>query len=334
MKKRKSKLLKLSFEVFGVLIGSISTLASSCSLTSNLTDSNNDSGESSDSNKVSTNSTLSDQNIELNIETINNLKNWNLYPSNIKDYQANLQNLIYSKNANFIDLNTGLIYDLTSTENINSLTSQYKKANPNASQEEINNQIEIYQTTTNLLYLQVAPEIITYWYAVLHVIDVNNYSKWNLDQWWIQNTNLWTSNNYLNSKYLFYIQNYYDKQNPIPISTKTQMVNDFETIYGQDSVFGYYDIKDLNKFTNLRLDNSLSISQKLNNQNYQNYNYYNLLAKLNELVNSKIFDDRSYTKFLNLNDKNNLIAIKKYVPNLIDEINQFQLAYKKYFEFN
>lgn len=183
MKKIKSKFLKLSLVGFGVVIGSISALASSCSLTSNLTPSNNGSGGSSDSNKISTNSNLNSQNIELNIETINNLKNWNLYPSNIENYQTNLQSLIYSKNANFIDLNTGLIYDLTSPENINSLTSQYKKANPNASQDDIHKQIQIYQTTTNLLYLQVAPQTVTYWYSILNVIDANNYEKWNLKDW-------------------------------------------------------------------------------------------------------------------------------------------------------
>lgn len=272
MKKIKSKLPKLSLLVFGVLIGSISALASSCSLTSNLTASSNGSGEPSD-NKVSTNLNLNSQNIELNIETINNLKNWNLYPSNIKNYQTNLQSLIYSKNANFIDLNTGLIYDLTSPENINSLTSQYKKANPNASQDDIDKQIQIYQATTNLLYLQVAPQTVTYWYSVLNVIDANNYEKWNLKDWDI---NI---------------------------------------------------IEQLQKFTNLTLDRSLNSGERLDNQNYQNYNYYNLLTKINELVNSKIFDDPNYTKFLNDNDKANITAIKKYVPDLIDEIQQFQQAY-------
>lgn len=273
MKKRKSKLLKLSFGVFGVLIGLISTLASSCSLTSNLTDSNNDSGESSDSNKVSTNSNLSNQNIELNIETINNLKNWNLYPSNIKNYQTNLQSTLYSKNANFIDLNTGLIYDLTSTENINSLTSQYKKANPSATQDDIEKQIQIYQTTTNLLYLQVAPQTVTYWYSLINIINANNYEKWDLKDW---DSNI---------------------------------------------------VEQLHKFTDLVLDSSLNINERLDNQNYQNYNYYNLLTKINELVNSKIFDNQNYTKFLNASDKINITAIKKYVPNLIGEIQQFQQAY-------
>lgn len=273
MKKIKSKFLKLSLVGFGVVIGSISALASSCSLTSNLTPSNNGSGGSSDSNKISTNSNLNSQNIELNIETINNLKNWSLYPSNIENYQTNLQNLIYSKNANFIDLNTGLIYDLTSPENINSLTSQYKKANPNASQDDIDKQIQIYQTTTNLLYLQVAPQTVTYWYSVLNVIDANNYEKWNLKDW---DSNI---------------------------------------------------IEQLYKFTNLTLDRSLNSNERLNNQNYQNYNYYNLLTKINELVNSKIFDNSNYTKFLNDNDKANITAIKKYVPDLIDEIQQFQQAY-------
>lgn len=272
MKKIKSKLLKLSLGVFEVLIGSISALASSCSLTSNLTASSNGSGEPSD-NKVSTNLNLNSQNIELNIETINNLKNWNLYPSNIKNYQTNLQSLIYSKNANFIDLNTGLIYDLTSPENINSLTSQYKKANPNASQDDIHKQIQIYQTTTNLLYLQVAPQTVTYWYSILNVIDANNYEKWNLKDW---DSNI---------------------------------------------------VEQLHKFTNLTLDRSLNSDERLDNQNYQNYNYYNLLTKINELVNLKIFDDTNYTKFLNASDNSNINAIKKYVPNLIDEIQQFQQAY-------
>lgn len=273
MKKIKSKLPKLSLVVFGVLIGSISSLASSCSLTSNLIASSNGSGESSDSNKISSNSNLNSQNIELNIETINNLKNWNLYPSNIENYQTNFQNLIYSKIANFIDLNTGLIYDLTSPENINSLTSQYKKANPNASQDDIDKQIQIYQTTTNLLYLQVAPQTVTYWYSVLNVIDANSYEKWNLKDW---DSNI---------------------------------------------------VEQLHKFTNLTLDKSLNSDERLDNQNYQNYNYYNLLTKINELVNSKIFDDPNYTKFLNDNDKANITAIKKYVPDLIDEIQQFQQAY-------
>lgn len=280
MKKIKSKLPKLLLVGFGVLIGLISTIASSCSLTSNLTASSNESGGSSDGNKVSTNSNLNNQNIELSIETINNLKNWNLYPSNIENYQANLQNLIYSKNANFIDVNTGLIYDLTLPENINSLSSQYKKANPNASQDDINKQIQIYQTTTNLLYLQVAPQTVTYWYSVLNVIDANNYEKWNLKDW---DSNI---------------------------------------------------VEQLHKFTNLTLDISLNSNERLDNQNYQNYNYYNLLTKINGLVNSKIFDDPNYTKFLDANDKANISAIKKYVPNLIVEIQQFEQAYNSLIKTN
>lgn len=279
MKKIKSKLLKLSLVGFGIFIGGISALASSCSLSSNLITSSNGSGESSD-NKVSTNLNLNSQNIELNIETINNLKNWNLYPSNIKNYQTNLQNLIYSKNANFIDLNTGLIYDLTSPENINSLTSQYKKANPSASQDDIDKQIQIYQTTTNLLYLQVAPQTVTYWYSILNVIDANNYEKWNLKDW---DSNI---------------------------------------------------VEQLHKFTNLTLDKSLNSDERLDNQNYQNYNYYNLLTKINELVNLKIFDDPNYTKFLNASDNSNIKSIKKYVQNLIDEIQQFQQAYNSLIKTN
>lgn len=277
MKKIKSKFLKLYLASFGALISSLSVAVSSCSLTSNLSASSNDSGKSSD-NKFSTN--LSNQNIQLNIETINNLENWNLYPSNIKNYQVNLQNLIYSKNANFIDLNTGLIYDLTSTENINSLASQYKKANPNANQYDINKQIQIYQTTTNLLYLQVAPQAVTYWYSVLNVIDANNYEKWNLKNW--------------------------------------------------DSKI----VEQLHKFTNLTLDKSLNSNERLENQNYQNYNYYNFLTKINEIVVSKIFDDSNYTKFLNANDKANISAIKKYVPNLIVEIQQFEQAYNSLIKTN
>lgn len=331
MKKFKVKRIKWFIFVFALANSFLAISLSSCSLTSNLNSTNNNSNEGSNENKNPVISSSSDQNIENNIQKINDLKNWNSYPANIKNYQAILKNTLYSKNANFIDENTGLIYDLTSKANIDSLIDQYKKANPNASQEDIDKQIDIYQATTNLLYLQVAPQVITYWYAVFHIIDVNNFNRWNLDEWWVQNINLWISNSFLNDKYQSYLQNYYNNQIPIPISIKTQMANDFETIYGKYSIVGYDEIQTLYKFTNLNLDSSLNNQQKLANQNYQNYNYYNLLSKINDLVNSKIFDNPNYTKFLNDNDKENLLAIKKYVASMVNDTNAFQQAYKKYF---